>query len=179
MQLRSRREEERRDCDRLTSESRSRSRSSSRVSTTRDRIRCFKCREYDHFANNCPNSITDEDSDQGELHQVTLPILTQDNPTCSDVSASVDCLKFVKGENGSTSFLPLNSKGGPFSYVRDRNAICSMEEQTKYVYKKVEQGNEINTDTKRQEIDQERLTETKTEKEDEINPYQKVVLNNV
>ena len=53
------------------------------------------------------------------------------------------------------------------------------EEQTKYVYKKVEHSSEINTQTIRQEIDQERLTETKTKEEDEINPYQKVVLNNV
>ena len=54
-----------------------------------------------------------------------------------------------------------------------------MEEQTKYVYKKVEQGSEINTETRRQEIDQEKLTEIKTGEKDEINPYQKVVLNNV
>ena len=30
--------------------SNSRSRSGSRASTNRDRIRCYKCREYDHFA---------------------------------------------------------------------------------------------------------------------------------
>ena len=39
------------------------SRSGSRTSTNRDRIRCFKCREYDHFANECPNLIP-EDSDK-------------------------------------------------------------------------------------------------------------------
>ena len=33
------------------------SRLGSRTSTNRDRIRCFKCREYDHFANECPNEI--------------------------------------------------------------------------------------------------------------------------
>ena len=31
-----------------------RSRSGSRANTNRDRIRCFKCREYDHFARECP-----------------------------------------------------------------------------------------------------------------------------
>ena len=31
-------------------------RSGSRVSTNRDRIRCYICREYDHFARDCPNS---------------------------------------------------------------------------------------------------------------------------
>ena len=39
------------------------SRLGSRTSTNRDRIRCFKCREYDHFVNDCPNLIP-EDSDK-------------------------------------------------------------------------------------------------------------------
>ena len=34
----------------------SRSRSGSTANTNRDRIRCYKCREYDHFARDCPNS---------------------------------------------------------------------------------------------------------------------------
>ena len=33
--------------------SNSRSRSGSRASTNRDRIRCFECREYDHFVREC------------------------------------------------------------------------------------------------------------------------------
>ena len=33
-----------------------RSRSGSRVSTNRDRIRYSKCREYDHYAKDCPTS---------------------------------------------------------------------------------------------------------------------------
>ena len=36
--------------------SNSRSRSGSRASTNRDRIRCYNCREYDHFTRNCPTS---------------------------------------------------------------------------------------------------------------------------
>ena len=32
----------------------SRLRSGSRASTNRDRIRCFECREYDHFMRECP-----------------------------------------------------------------------------------------------------------------------------
>ena len=38
-------------------------RSSSRVSTNRDRHRCYRCNEYDHFARECPNDATDRNSD--------------------------------------------------------------------------------------------------------------------
>ena len=43
----------------------SRSRSNSRITMNRDRIRCYKCREYDHFRNECPNIVT-SDSDGHE-----------------------------------------------------------------------------------------------------------------
>ena len=46
------------------SSSNDRSRSGSRASTNRDRIRCYICREYDHFARNCPNSIEERDLEQ-------------------------------------------------------------------------------------------------------------------
>ena len=46
------------------SSSNSRSRSGSRASTNRDRIRCYNCREYDHFARNCPNSREERDLEQ-------------------------------------------------------------------------------------------------------------------
>ena len=36
--------------------SNSRSRSDSRANTNRDRIRCYNCREYDHFTRDCPIS---------------------------------------------------------------------------------------------------------------------------
>ena len=32
----------------------------SRTSMNRDRIRCFKCREYDYFTNECPNLLPEE-----------------------------------------------------------------------------------------------------------------------
>ena len=40
------------------------SRSGSRTSTNRDRIRCYTCREYDNFARDCPNSREDRDLEQ-------------------------------------------------------------------------------------------------------------------
>ena len=43
------------------SSSNSRLRSGSRANTNRDRITCYKCREYDHFARDCPNSREERD----------------------------------------------------------------------------------------------------------------------
>ena len=50
---------------------RSRSRSSFHVSTKRDRSRCYRCNEYDHFARECLNVMSDDD--QVENLQMLLP----------------------------------------------------------------------------------------------------------
>ena len=47
--------------NRTRSTSNSRLRSGSRASTNRDRIRCYNCREYDHFARECPTSREERD----------------------------------------------------------------------------------------------------------------------
>ena len=60
---------------RARSESSSRSRSNSRPGTNRDRVRCFKCREYDHFANECPNLVpkdSDRESDGARLASLQI-----------------------------------------------------------------------------------------------------------
>ena len=44
--------------------SNSRLRSGSRASTNRDRIRCFECREYDHFARECPTRQESRETEQ-------------------------------------------------------------------------------------------------------------------
>ena len=41
-----------------------RSRSGSRANTNRDRIRCYKCRKYDHFMRDYPNSREERDLEQ-------------------------------------------------------------------------------------------------------------------
>ena len=46
------------------SSSNSRSRSGSRASTNRDRIRCYACREYDHFMRDCTNSREERNLEQ-------------------------------------------------------------------------------------------------------------------
>ena len=43
----------------------------------RDMIRCFRCREYDHFANECPNTGTD-DSDGYGSDSAALQLMTTD-----------------------------------------------------------------------------------------------------
>ena len=55
-----------------------------RASTNRDRIRCFKCREYDHFTLDRPNSDTEGESEQIQQmynldeNQTALQILAPD-----------------------------------------------------------------------------------------------------
>ena len=39
------------------------------VSTNRDRIRCYRCREYDHFVEECPNIPTDEELNHSNVEQ--------------------------------------------------------------------------------------------------------------
>ena len=55
----------------------SRSRSNSRVSTNRDRMRCYRCREYDHFAAECPNTPTDEETDYEDAIPASLQKMSQ------------------------------------------------------------------------------------------------------
>ena len=52
-----------------------RNRSNSRITTNRDRVRCYRCREYDHFANECPNAVAD-DSDGYESYRAALQLIT-------------------------------------------------------------------------------------------------------
>ena len=47
----------------------------------------------------------------------------------------------MKGRNGSTSFVPLNKKDGLKNDVISEK--CLTEEQTKYIYDKVESGDEL------------------------------------
>ena len=57
----------------------SRSRSNSRISTNHDHVRCYRCREYDHFASECPNMPTDEEPDCDDVDPTSLQMMTQDH----------------------------------------------------------------------------------------------------
>ena len=77
--------------------------------------------------------------------------------------------KLVKGKDGTTSFLPIDSKpGGKVNYTKNKNAICLSEKQANYVYKKVEEGKAINTYTMKNEIEQD------IDREND-NPYKRVI----
>ena len=69
------------------SSSNDRSRSGSRASTNRDRIRCYVCREYDHFARDCPNSREERDLEQ---LQHMLNMEEQDHQELSTLSSDED-----------------------------------------------------------------------------------------
>ena len=47
----------------------------------RDRIRCYKCREYDHFVNECLNIVT-SDSDGHESDNAVLQVMATDTEPC-------------------------------------------------------------------------------------------------
>ena len=81
--------------------------------------------------------------------------------------------KLVKGKDGTTSILPIESKtGGKISYVKNKEAICLSEKQANYVFKKVEEGTIINVNTMKNEIEQD------LDREDD-SPYKRVILNKV
>ena len=81
--------------------------------------------------------------------------------------------KLVKGKDGTTSVLPIDSKtGGKICYIKKKEAMCLSEKQTNYIYKKVEEGMMINIHTVKHEIEQ------GMDREDN-NPYRRIILDKV
>ena len=61
----------------------------------------------------------------------------------------------MNGRDGTTTFLPLDSKiGGQVSHDRSNIGQFLTREQASYVYKKVEMGKVINVNTIQQEMEQ-------------------------
>ena len=84
----------------------------------------------------------------------------------------------MKGKNDPTIFLLLKSKiGGLVQYVKDRENICSTEDQAKYIFKKVEQESIVNVEIIKQEIEDGRLDKDNIDNEEEVNPYQNIIIN--
>ena len=57
----------------------------------RGRIRCFRCREYDHFANECSNTGI-EDSDGYESDSTALQLMMMD----TEIHNSYDITRFTE-----------------------------------------------------------------------------------
>ena len=85
----------------------------------------------------------------------------------------------MNGRNGTTTFLPLDSRIG--GQGRDNHCTVGQfltREQTRYIYRKVETGEIINTDMIEQEIEQEKQLNKIDDTRREINPYQELTVNN-
>ena len=140
----------------------------SRTSTNRDRIRYFKCREYDHFANECPNLIPeDSDKESDSARSVSLHLADSDNRLRYGT-----IFKHMKGRNGSTSFLPSKRKGG--LQKKSSSEQCLTKEQMKQIYDKVELGEEVKI---RKLVQQNTSISPKQEMlANDINQYEKALL---
>ena len=42
-------------------------------------MQCYRCREYDHLASECPNTPTDEETDYEDADPASLQMISQDN----------------------------------------------------------------------------------------------------
>ena len=82
-------------------------------------------------------------------------------------------------EIGEYHSVPLNTKiSGLSRYIKDREAVCLMEDQVKYIYKKVETENVVKVDPIKQEIEEDKLDKM-DDTNGEINPYHEKTTNKV
>ena len=85
----------------------------------------------------------------------------------------------MNGRNGTTAFLPMDSKiGGQVRNDRPSVGQFLTREQANYIYKKIETGEMINTDAIEQEIKQEEQLNRIDGTSGETNPYHELIVNN-
>ena len=85
----------------------------------------------------------------------------------------------MNGRDSTTAFFPLNTKiGGQVNNNRPSVGQFLTREQTKYIYKKTESGEIINTETIQQELEQERQLDRIDDMNGETNPYKELIVNN-
>ena len=84
----------------------------------------------------------------------------------------------MNSRDDTTTFLTLDSRIG--GQNRDSPAVGQYltRDQTKYIYKKVETGEMINTNMIQQEIEQEKQLGRVDDTSRETNPYKKLIVNN-
>ena len=61
-------------------------------------------------------------------------------------------------------------------YVKDKENICLTVDQAKYIYKKVKQEGIVNIEMIKQEIEDDKLNKDNIDNDEEINPYQNIVI---
>ena len=83
----------------------------------------------------------------------------------------------MKGRNGSTSFLPLNKKGGLITNAFSKK--CLTEDQTKYVYDKVESGDELKIRKVNPDVQSKPLLPKQLKERKDINLYEKVLVSHI
>ena len=85
----------------------------------------------------------------------------------------------MNSRDGTTTFLPLDSKiDGQGGCNQPTVGQFLTREQTRYIYKKREMREIINTDTIEQEMEQERQLDKKDDTSVETNPYKELIVNN-
>ena len=84
----------------------------------------------------------------------------------------------MNGRDDTTTFLPLDSRIGGQNKDSPKVGQYLTRDQTKYIYKKVENGEMINTDTIQQEIEQEKQLGRIDDTSGETNPYKELIVNN-
>ena len=85
----------------------------------------------------------------------------------------------MNGRDGTTAFLPLNSRiGGQGGNDRPSIGHFLTREQVKYIYRRIETGEIINTETIEQELEQDEQLSKIDDTNGETNPYQELVVNN-
>ena len=85
----------------------------------------------------------------------------------------------MNGRDGTTAFLPLDSRiGGQVRCNHPTVGQFLTRGQTRYIYKKIETGEIINTDRIEQEKEHERQLDKMDDTSEETNPYKELIVNN-
>ena len=147
----------------------SRSRSGSRVSTNRDRIRCYECREYDYLARNCPNS-----RERRDLEHLQHMLNMEEQEHRDTPAHSSD-----EGNRSPLNILPLDfESGGTSENSHPTVGQYLTRDQTRHVYKKVETGEFINADAMQQEVEEEKQLSKIDGDSGKENPYRELIISN-
>ena len=85
----------------------------------------------------------------------------------------------MNGRDGTATFLPLHSRiGGQGGCNHPTVGQFLTREQARYIYRKTETGEIINTDVIEQEIEQGRQLDKMDDTSGETNPYKGIIINN-